>query len=149
MKEKSRKARRRIGAALLAAALFATSLQLPAAAQTMTGPRGVADTETSIVSLDFNSVTETGLEDSKFTDSYGTEAAAVIDGGYTLENIEETEPEIYLDLTGNKWLSVTKSDGEPLLTGKDKITIMYDSYYMGKKEAWAFYADQDARIQCL
>lgn len=146
MKEKSRRARRRIGSALLAAALFATSVQLPAAAQTMTGPRGVADTETPIVSLNFNSVTGTGLEDSKFTDSYGTEAAAVIDGGYTLENIEETEPEIYLDLTGNKWLSVTKSDGEPLLTGKDKITIMYDSYYMGKKEAWAFYADQDAEL---
>lgn len=146
MKEKSRRARRRIGAALLAAALFATSVQLPAAAQTMTGPRGVADTETPIVSLNFNSVTGTGLENSKFTDSYGTEAAAVIDGGYTLENIEETEPEIYLDLTGNKWLSVTKSDGEPLLTGKDKITIMYDSYYMGKKEAWAFYADQDAEL---
>ena len=143
MKEKSRRARRRIGAALLAAALFATSVQLPAAAQTMTGPRGVADTETPIVSLDFNSVTGTGLENSKFTDSYGTEAAAVLDEKYKLT---ERETNHYLDLTGNKYLTVADKNGASPLTGKDKITIIYDSYHLGNRAAWAFYADRDTKI---
>lgn len=143
MKEKSRKARRRIGAALLAAALFATSLQLPAAAQTMTGPRGVADTETPIVSLDFNSVTGTGLENSKFTDSYGTEATAVLDEKYKLT---ERETNHYLDLTGNKYLTVADENGASPLNGKDKITIIYDSYHLGNGAAWAFYADRDTNI---
>ena len=143
MKEKSRRARRRIGSALLAAALFATSVQLPAAAQTMTGPRGVADTETPIVSLDFNSVTGTGLENSKFTDSYGTEAAAVLDEKYKLT---ERETNHYLDLTGNKYLTVADKNGASPLTGKDKITIIYDSYHLGNGAAWAFYADRDTNI---
>lgn len=94
-----------------------------------------------MVSLDFNSVTGTALNGLKFTDSYGTEAAAMTDGGYTLT---DRITDHYLDLTENKYLTVTKADGTPLLTGKDAVTIMYDSYYLGTGQSWAFCADSDA-----
>lgn len=139
VRERKRKAGRRIGAALLATALFSTSIQLPAAAQTPKGPDGT--TENPMVSLDFNSVTGTALNGLKFTDSYGTEAAAMTDGGYTLT---DRITDHYLDLTENKYLTVTKADGTPLLTGKDAVTIMYDSYYLGTGQSWAFCADSDA-----
>ena len=139
VRERKRKAGRRIGAALLATALFSTSIQLPAAAQTPKGPD--VTTENPMVSLDFNSVTGTALNGLKFTDSYGTEAAAMTDGGYTLT---DRITDHYLDLTENKYLTVTKADGTPLLTGKDAVTIMYDSYYLGTGQSWAFCADSDA-----
>ncbi len=141
MKEKKMQTWRRTGAALLAATLFATSVQpFPVLARALTGPEGT--TETPIVSLDFNSVTGTGLTNSKFTDSNASEALAVTDDGYKLES---RAADYYLDLTGDKWLSVTKADGTPLLTGKDEVTIMYDSYIDGDGK-WAFYADSDGEL---
>lgn len=93
-----------------------------------------------VVSLEFEQVMNTGIGNLQFTDTYGTTAAAVTDSdGYQLT---EREADDYLDLTGNKYLDVTKSDGTPLLTGQDSITILYKSYYQGEK-SWAFYADSE------
>ncbi len=139
---------RRISAAFLAAALLVTSVQLPVSAQTATGPIGTS--QTPFYELDFNQDNLKGYgmknDPSYFTkagEESGTDKAtmgtAAMDEAYQL-----TDKNRYLDLRDNRWVSITKTDGTPLLAGKDNITIIYDSYHAGNDgTTWAFYADSD------
>ena len=135
--ERKWKLSHRIKAMLLTVTVLVSNLQVvPVRAEVQTQ----AADAVPVVSLEFEQVMNTGIGNLQFTDTYGTTAAAVTDSdGYQLT---EREADYYLDLTGNKYLDVTKSDGTPLLTGQDSITILYKSYYQGGK-SWAFYADSE------
>lgn len=135
--ERKWKLSHRIKAMWLAVTVLVSNLQVvPVRAEVQTQ----AADAVPVVSLEFEQVMNTGIGNLQFTDTYGTTAAAVTDSdGYQLT---EREADYYLDLTGNKYLDVTKSDGTPLLTGQDSITILYKSYYQGEK-SWAFYADSE------
>ncbi|MBE5871379.1 MAG: hypothetical protein E7294_08990 [Lachnospiraceae bacterium] len=54
---------------------------------------------------------------------------------------------LYLDGSGNNYLSILKKNGEPLLTGWNEMTISYWSKVNNTKTNWLFYAAPDENAQ--
>lgn len=74
-------------------------------------------------------------------------------GGQAVANVRKT-PEIrdgalYLDGTGNNWLSITKADGSSLLTGRTELTCSFAVKPEPEKGNWLFYAAANDNAQEL
>ncbi len=54
-----------------------------------------------------------------------------------------------LDGSGTVWLSVTKDDGQPLLTGVEELTVSFYSKAEGSGSNWPFFAAGDGKAQEL
>lgn len=54
---------------------------------------------------------------------------------------------LYLDGSGNNWLSITKADGSSLLTGKSELTCSFAAKPESEKGNWLLYAAADENAQ--
>ena len=87
----------------------------------------------------FNSEASDGV----FTGSSRTDAVANVNGSVSIQDKMGSDKALYLDGTADNYLSLTKKDGSSLLTGKEEITISFDTKRARTATNWIFYAAPD------
>ena len=91
----------------------------------------------------FNSEASDGV----FTGSSRTDAVANVNGSVSIQDKLGSDKALYLDGTADNYLSLTKKDGSSLLTGKEEITISFDTKRARTATNWIFYAAPDDSTQ--
>ena len=121
-----------ISAALAAA--MAVSL-IPASALASGSENSAIDNDL-LAEFDFNTAAENG----QFA---GGNAVAKVNGSVQLQEKTGGDTALYLDGNSGNYLSLTKADGTSLLTGKEEITISFDTKRARDNTSWIFFAAPD------
>ena len=129
--------KKRKTAAWLLTGAMAVTMCAPAAVQAQ-GVEGIDNT--LLAEFDFNTPASDGVIS-------GTGAKAKVNGSIQLQDRIDGDTALYLDGSSGTYLDVTASDGSSLLTGKDEITISFDTKRARSNTSWIFFAAPDAGEQ--
>lgn len=129
--------KKRKAAAWLLTGAMAVTMCAPAAVQAQ-GVEGIDNT--LLAEFDFN----TPASDDVIT---GTGAEAKVNGSIQLQDRIDGDTALYLDGSSGTYLDVTAANGSSLLTGKDEITISFDTKRAHSDTSWIFFAAPDAGEQ--
>ena len=129
--------RKKTAAAWLLTAAMTITMCSPAAVQA----EGLEDVDNTLIAeFDFN----TPAVDGSIT---GKGAVASVKGNIQLQDKLYKDTALYLDGSSGTYLDVTAEDGSSLLTGKDEITISFDTKRERSGTSWIFFAAPDASEQ--
>lgn len=123
-------------AALLMAGVMTSSVCIPTTVWASDG-REIATP--LIASFDFNQAPSDGV-------IVGNGATAKVNGNCQILDKISEDKALYLD-GGNNYLSVVNENGSSPLTGKEEITISFDTKQERTQTNWLFYAAPDGRTQ--
>ena len=137
LREERGKMRKRTAAAWLLTAAMTVTVCSPAVVQA----EAVDSVDNTLIAeLDFN----TPAVDGAIT---GTGAIASVKGNVQLRDKLYRDTALYLDGSSGTYLDVTAEDGSSLLTGKDEITISFDTKRERSNTSWIFFAAPNASEQ--
>ena len=129
--------KKRKAAAWLLTGAMAVTMCAPAAVQA----EGMAEIDNTILAeFDFNTPASDGVFN-------GTGAKAKVNGNIQLQDRIAGDTALYLDGSSGTYLNVTAENGSSLLTGKDEITISFDTKRARSNTSWIFFAAPDASEQ--
>ena len=129
--------KKRKTAAWLLTGAMAVTMCAPAAVQAQ-GVEGIDNT--LLAEFDFNTPASDGVIS-------GSGAKATVKGNIQLQDRIDGDTALYLDGSSGTYLDVTAADGSSLLTGKDEITISFDTKRARSNTSWIFFAAPDAGEQ--
>ena len=124
-------------AALMLSGAMVITMCAPAAVQAE-GVEGINNT--LLAEFDFNTPASDGV-------ITGTGAEAKVNGNIQLQDRIDGDTALYLDGSSGTYLNVTAENGSSLLTGKDEITISFDTKRARSNTSWIFFAAPDASEQ--
>ncbi len=128
---------RKKAAAWLLTGAMAVTMCAPAAVQAQ-GVDGI-DNEL-LAEFDFNTPASDGV-------IAGTGAVARVNGNIQLQDRIDGDTALYLDGSNGNYLSLTKDGKTSLLTGKEEITISFDTKRARTSTNWIFYAAPNDNTQ--
>ena len=128
---------RKKAAAWLLTGAMAVTMCAPAAVQAQ-GVDGI-DNEL-LAEFDFNTPASDGV-------ITGTGAVARVNGTIQLQDRIDGDTALYLDGSNGNYLSLTKDGKTSLLTGKEEITISFDTKRARTSTNWIFYAAPNDNTQ--